>query len=113
MNDKVRATRENVTIGVVVKSRNQEVTITGEDKWGFSGFHVYKGKKREVKLFYSTLSNPHYFVELVSPAPEKKEIGIDTLERLEYFLDTLADFCPKRSLEKDILLERIKAAKNA
>ena len=56
----MKATLENITIGTNVKMGKIIMLITNETKTAFRGFHVYKGKSRDILISKSNFSNPHY-----------------------------------------------------
>jgi hypothetical protein len=55
-------TRDQILIGTKIEANGIifEVTEIFEKKNYCKGFQIYKGKKIELILFFSQLSNPHY-----------------------------------------------------
>jgi len=60
MKTMIQATQKNIKVGTVVHMHTVAMTVTEETPKYYKGFHTYKGKKHNIMLSKSTLTNPHY-----------------------------------------------------
>ena len=56
----MKATLKNIQIGSNVQMGKITMLVTNETKKDFRGFHVYKGRARDILISKSNFSNPHY-----------------------------------------------------
>ena len=56
----MKATLDNITIGVNIKMGNIVMCVTNINNRDILGFQVYKGKQRFISISKKNFSNPHY-----------------------------------------------------